>query len=509
MGQQSQDRRLRCRWWPASCAVFAAACLLSACGATPSERADRALKQVLGAVDRLDGAVAGDEARLQEVTRAEAEKVRTLRAEIFALSAQLERDDAAQSAALKAVRAALPKVRATVAKWMGSGVKGQPAGPAQALGLALPAELTGTMTIARLYARSGLLDVAEAAETLRTVGAPGRLGGPLVGTLRDPAPNLASWIAFAKGAEVFRRGYSVKDGLGPGFNNASCAGCHTTPTLGGWGGIERGAQFRVNPELHREIIGVHRYHAPGVKPPSLPAGVTVVVRRAPPLYGVGLLDLIPVSAVQARARANQARKDGVRGFANTRVGQVARFGAKSHELSVRTFIAAALKDEMGITSAAHRCDDQLSDGDKAPDPEISERDFDQLAHFVSHLAPPPNRPHNEEQRRGGELFKRIGCDGCHLQEMGGIRGAYTDLLVHRMGRALDNGLPEKRAEGDAWRTAPLWGLRHRPRYLHDDSAETVEAAILKHGGEARSSKVAFERLTPKDRGRVLRFLDAI
>ena len=78
-----------------------------------------------------------------------------------------------------------------------------------------------------------------------------------------------------------------------------------------------------------------------------------------------------------------------------------------------------------------------------------------------------------------------------------------------MGAQLDNGLPEHRAEGDAWRTAPLWGLRHRPRYLHDDSAKTIEAAIVKHGGEAEHSRKAYQKLTREQQLEVLRFLGGI
>ena len=61
---------------------------------------------------------------------------------------------------------------------------------------------------------------------------------------------------------------------------------------------------------------------------------------------------------------------------------------------------------------------------------------------------------------------------------------YSDLLLHDMGRALDDRVVQGSARGAEWRTAPLWGLSSRPRYLHDGRADSIEAAIVAHGGEA-------------------------
>ena len=83
---------------------------------------------------------------------------------------------------------------------------------------------------------------------------------------------------------------------------------------------------------------------------------------------------------------------------------------------------------------------------------------------------------------------------------------YSDLLLHDMGRALDDRVVQGTARGAEWRTAPLWGLSSRPRYLHDGRADSIEAAIVAHGGEAATSARRFARLPAADRRALLDFL---
>jgi CxxC motif-containing protein (DUF1111 family) len=57
-----------------------------------------------------------------------------------------------------------------------------------------------------------------------------------------------------------------------------------------------------------------------------------------------------------------------------------------------------------------------------------------------------------------------------------------------------------------WRTAPLWGVADTAPYLHDGRAETLEEAIVWHGGEAESSRDGYSKLSRQDKDRVLAFL---
>jgi len=60
-----------------------------------------------------------------------------------------------------------------------------------------------------------------------------------------------------------------------------------------------------------------------------------------------------------------------------------------------------------------------------------------------------------------------------------------------------------------WRTPPLWGVADTAPYLHDGRAETLEDAILWHGGEARQSRDLFASLKPSEKERLLAFLSSL
>ena len=59
------------------------------------------------------------------------------------------------------------------------------------------------------------------------------------------------------------------------------------------------------------------------------------------------------------------------------------------------------------------------------------------------------------------------------------------------------------------RTAPLWGLRTRSRLMHDGLSLTLEAAILRHGGEATDSRTRFADLPQREKEQLLTFLRSL
>jgi CxxC motif-containing protein (DUF1111 family) len=126
--------------------------------------------------------------------------------------------------------------------------------------------------------------------------------------------------------------------------------------------------------------------------------------------------------------------------------------------------------------------------------------------FLAALPPPAvgaNSP------RGAILFNSVGCAACHTPSLPlGDRQVpvYSDLLLHDVGPDLDDKVVQGQASGRDWRTTPLWGLRARPRFLHDGRARTVPEAVLAHGGEAEPVIRRFRQLTPEDRGALLAFL---
>jgi CxxC motif-containing protein (DUF1111 family) len=151
-----------------------------------------------------------------------------------------------------------------------------------------------------------------------------------------------------------------------------------------------------------------------------------------------------------------------------------------------------------------------TDNDGVPDPELSFQDPSDLLVFVRELGPPPPEPMSFAARRGERVFEEVGCASSHIPNL--VRSgqpllAYSDLLLHDMGTELADGVDMDLATGSEFRTQPLWGLRHHAPYLHDGRADSVEAAILLHGGEAQRSRDEFAALREAERADLIAFLE--
>ena len=84
-----------------------------------------------------------------------------------------------------------------------------------------------------------------------------------------------------------------------------------------------------------------------------------------------------------------------------------------------------------------------------------------------------------------------------------------------MGVGLADNRPEFLANGQEWRTPPLWGLglietvNGHTFYLHDGRARNLTEAIMWHGGEAENSKDNFSNLSQIERGQLLEFVKSL
>jgi CxxC motif-containing protein (DUF1111 family) len=185
---------------------------------------------------------------------------------------------------------------------------------------------------------------------------------------------------------------------------------------------------------------------------------------------------------------------------------------------------------------------------KAPGLDMDRSEFNELVSFVSRL-PVPARQTPEPAaatkyvREGEELFAGVGCATCHVPKLADVDGIFSDLLLHDMGEGLNDaatsyGLlrpesqhptppdsvpaprpadmvngrarqPIEPATSREWRTPPLWGVRDSAPYMHDGRAETLEAAIAAHGGEAERSRVCFAALTAEDQQKLVGFLKTL
>ena len=329
---------------------------------------------------------------------------------------------------------------------------------------------------------------------------------PTFGGPRAEAPAIERKI-FADGLRQFSRAWEEADGVGERFNEHSCLGCHSAPAAGGSGvapntfvfvagSIDDGNGGHVFQRFHRTADAVTEL------PP--PAGASK--RKPPVLFGLGLLELTELRQPAAPAPG----PDRIVGKIGGTAERPGRFGWKARVPDIKTFVAVAFARELGIGSEPTGRNYPL---------ELANAE---VAAFVTLLAPPPRQEPDERARTGERIFAEIGCAQCHTPSLAptpeaeaelGYRPeirAYTDLLLHDMGPDLADGLTEGKAGPADFRTAPLWGLAASgPPYLHDGRATDLAAAIALHAGEARPTRLRWQRLPPADQAALLSFLGSL
>lgn len=268
--------------------------------------------------------------------------------------------------------------------------------------------------------------------------------------------------------------------------------------------------------------------------------VLMSARVAPPMIGLGLLESIPESTILEFAKKQQEDNNGISGKAN-RVWDaknealvLGRFGWKAGQPSLMQQNAAAFNGDLGLTSNLFPKDDCTQAQticEKLPHggtPEVSDKILNFVEFYSQHLAVPIRRNVKDPQVIAGQrIFKDIGCESCHQSN---IKTAnitnrpalsnqtihpYTDMLLHDMGEGLSDNRPEFLADGQEWRTPPLWGLGYlqevngHTEMLHDGRARNALEAILWHGGEAQQSRDDVVKLSTQDRNALLAFLASL
>lgn len=147
----------------------------------------------------------------------------------------------------------------------------------------------------------------------------------------------------------------------------------------------------------------------------------------------------------------------------------------------------------------------------------------------------PSNPQLAQDAVAGEqLFRAVGCAVCHVETLvtavagtqfnGDGPRAFTvpdalgfkqfhpfgDYLLHDIGTA--GGIVQTPTAQDTafkFRTAPLWGLRTRPRYMHDLLSLTLENAIERHHGEAEHVTREFNELSYVQKQQLFTFLNSL
>lgn len=357
-----------------------------------------------------------------------------------------------------------------------------------------------------------------------------------------PGLDTVQLADFAAGRVEFESKETPEGGLGPIFNDDGCSACHFAGASGGSSSkfVIRFGKVTAGVFDPLENLGGSLLQAKAIDPvlqEVVPASANVVSRRiTTPLFGAGLIEAIPDADIVLGAQKH--KPDGVKGRISTvtdvTTGQtrVGRFGWKAQHATLLAFAADAYSNEMGVTNrfftkenAPNGKTDLLARFVPNPkiedpvDPATGKADFDHAADFMRLLAPPPVPRATAGAIAGGKLFAQLQCTACHVPSF--FTGAspvaalshkpvplYSDLLLHDMGR-LGDGIAQGSAKGSEMRTAPLWGLRARPVFLHDGRAATVQDAIQWHDGEAGSSRDRFNALKAVEKQQVLEFLSSI
>ena len=452
--------------------------------------------------------------------------------------------------------------------------------------------VTVAVTLA-LAAMSFSQELRIAASADRAARDPGpRAGASDAGTPLD-ALSRTEAAFFAAGRDAFIEPEDVKDGLGPTMNLDSCGGCHAQPSAGGSSpqlnpqvalANALGARNRIPSFIRRDGPirevrfvrnsdgtadgGVHalftiagRSDAPGcgIAQPDFEgehARGNAVFRIPTPVFGAGLIEQIPDSAILANqaASASQRRAMGIGGRANVIVpfatvsgqtnhngndGTIARFGWKAQNKSLMMFAGEAYNVEMGISNELFPTERDETDGcqfatnpNDATDTNAnsaipSMSDMQKFTFFMRMLAPPapsPDTPGGAASiGRGRSAFAQVGCALCHTPALrtgnatiAALRNRsaalYSDLLVHDMGVGLADGVSQGQAGPREFRTAPLWGLGQRLYFLHDGRTDDLVAAIRQHmsqGSEANAVVASYERLSEAQKQDLLNFLRSL
>ena len=335
--------------------------------------------------------------------------------------------------------------------------------------------------------------------------------------------------------------FTVEEGLGPIFNQPGCVSCHP--------GNGRGMpdlsliRFSIGHDLLPDMGGpqLQDKAIPGAPYEVLPEGVDKSTRLPPPIFGMGLIENIPVKTILSYADENDADGDGISGrphwvtpadfVPNHQIGggqgkQLGRFGRKASVSSLVQQTATAFQQDMGVTNSFIQTEPSDA-GDTVLDPEVKTRTVMDIVFFMRLLSPPPRGEITPKVKRGERLFEKIGCASCHVPTMQTGPSPidalnevdahlYSDLLLHDMGEELADNRPDGSATGREWRTAPLWGTRlvakflgGTPFFLHDGRATTLEGAIRAHGGEAQKAKEAFFNLSETQQQAVIAFLESL
>jgi len=292
------------------------------------------------------------------------------------------------------------------------------------------------------------------------------------------------------------------------------------------------------------------------------ANNNLIFRIPTPLFGAGLIEQIPDTVIMANQAANATSKQqlGIDGHPNLFVsgraitgrmnnngndGTIARFGWKAQNQTLLLFSGEAYNVEMGITNELFQQEREQNPNcqfatlpNDVTDTKITTTPpglnaIEKFAFFQRFLAPPTSSPDTpggaSSISNGRSLFVSTGCALCHTPTLmtgnstvAALRyqsvNLFSDLLLHAMGPGLADNIFQGGAQGDEFRSAPLWGLGQRIFLLHDGRTTDLLQAIQAHmsagdstfgPSEANAVTDSFNKLSEKKKQDLMNFLRSL
>lgn len=240
----------------------------------------------------------------------------------------------------------------------------------------------------------------------------------------------------------------------------------------------------------------------------------IAFRQPLPTFGDGYIEIVENADILNNLNSNLAQKQalGIGGAVNIADdGSVSRLGWKAQWRAILPAAGAEENVEMGVTNEMFPTETDQSNpncltnpvpedytnyaysgitvaGVQEPTyypwnfPEGADRD----AIFIRFLEQPtpgqciadPPETAAQTCANGQTQFNNAGCVLCHttsyttpagsIPSMGHVTiNLYSDLLLHHMGPCLADNIVEGAAQGDMWRTPPLWNVGQRYFFMHD------------------------------------------
>ncbi|MBX9770971.1 MAG: hypothetical protein K2X29_06350 [Candidatus Obscuribacterales bacterium] len=286
----------------------------------------------------------------------------------------------------------------------------------------------------------------------------GQPGGPINGL------SLLQLKKFYQCREVFKKKFSIKEGLGPLYNADSCYSCHGQPGIAGnqGAGPKDSLTYIASPvkpltkeQVSAATIGFkdsdfHVYDGGPIimtksvtsefpkhfaqdcllRAGSIPKGsVFITSRWAPSLWGMGLIDAIGEENIEDLELKQADDNLSTAGFTVshrdriTHQDRVGRFGYKNQYTGLVDAVADQMNTTLGITTKYERTVRTTDVDYNVPEclrsylpeePNDNGALLAKLNYFIALSSPPPTGTINAATNRGRLTFEKLGCAACHV-----------------------------------------------------------------------------------------------